>query len=312
MKKEDGPLLEALIPGSQGPPQRRLPPLGRRCRDPPSSGPLDPRPPPPTMEEPPKAFTPKTKKNTKRRLKTADIVLAGIGLLAACLILDFLGPRLGVPLFAPPMMASGIIFFAGPAPPSPKPFLVGTVGSATLALGALLLFSNILPPIAAQGSAAGTLLIWYKTTNTLFPPAAVLAGSLMVAFAGGAASAETSHPGPTAILYFLAFPWLAGHGCFYIVAMIMSKVRSRTRVCVAAAGFSTTEKCLSDAELRAIFDKFDTSCDGQLDVEELKVALRVALGIDLSIDDCNAMISQYDKDGTRTVDFDEFIMIYRT
>mmetsp|Transcript_58024 Transcript_58024/g.115069 ORF Transcript_58024/g.115069 Transcript_58024/m.115069 type:complete len:309 (+) Transcript_58024:74-1000(+) len=287
-QREDGPLLEALIPpGIEAPP-----PKGE--------------------EESRAAYTPKTKANMKQRLKKVDIVLAGTGLWAACWALGFFQTSFGVPLFAPPMMASGIIFFAGPAPPSPKPFLVGTIGSATLALGALLLFSNILPPIAAQGSAAGMLLIWYKTTNTLFPPAAALVGSLMVAFAGAAASAENSHPGLMAIFNFLAFPWLTGHAWLYIVAMIMSKVRGRARVHLAAAGFSSTEKFLTNKELMEIFKKFDTSGDGQLDAEELKVALRVALGIDLSADDCEAMISQYDKDGTRTVDFDEFIMIYRT
>jgi len=262
-------------------------------------------------EKPPKEVElPKPEGDTKRKLKTADICLAGVGLWAACWILSILQPILGVTLFVPPMMASGIIFFAGPAPPSPKPFLIGTLGSATVALGALLVLSEILPAIAAQGSAAAMLLMWYKTTNVIFPPAVVLSGSLMVAGAGAAASAGSDHPGLVAMLKFLAFPWLTGHAWLYVVAMFMSKVRGMARIKLAAAAFA--DKSMTDAQLKEIFKKFDTSGDGTLDTEELKVALRVALGIDLSVDDCNAMISQYDKDGTGTVDVNEFLLICKS
>lgn len=283
-KKEDqGPLLEALIPNVESPP----PKADESKADPPKEKPWS---------------------DTKKRLKMADIGLAGLGLWVGVLVMGILEPQLGVPLFAPPMMASGIIFFAGPAPPSPKPFLFGTFGSATLSLGALLVMSKILPPIAASGFAAAMLLMWYKTTNVLFPPAAVLAGSLMAAFVG---TASDTHPGLMEVVHFLAFPWLIGHAWLYIVAMIMSKVRGQARVRLAAAAFSTVEQSLTDDEMKQIFKKFDTSGDGALDAEELKVALRVALGVDLSVDDCKAMIAQYDKDGTESVDFSEFLLICR-
>merc|ERR1712129_248472 len=193
----------------------------------------------------------------------------------------------------------GIIFFAGPAPPSPKPFLFGTLGS-------LLVLEDKLPPIAFSGSAAAVLLMWYKTTNVLFPPAAVLAGSLMVSMASAAASAGNDHPGLMAILHFLAFPWLAGHAFIYIVAMIMSKVRGRARIALTAAAFSHS---LTHEELKEVFKKFDTSGDGALDAEELQIAMRAALAVELSVDDSNKLIAQYDKDGTGTVDFHEFKLI---
>ena len=79
--------------------------------------------------------------------------------------------------------------------------------SATLALGILSLTSPFLPPVVAQGAAAGVLLVWYKATNALFPPAAVLAGSLFAT----AAAAKRLQGGLTAVAQFLAFPWLAGH-----------------------------------------------------------------------------------------------------
>jgi len=283
----DGELLEALIPGPE-------------------------QSPPPKAGEPAKE-TPKV--NLGMKLKVADMVLAGIGLYVGCWVLGALEPSLqkayGVTLFAPPMMASGIIFFAGPAPPSPKPFLFGTLGSATLSVGVLAILGLIgAPNIATQGCAAGVLLMWYKSTNVLFPPAIVLAGALVTTL-GITSGPVGDDAGLKKFLTYLACPWLTGHFWLYIVAMVMSKVRGRARVSLAAAALSDVENSRSDDELKQIFKKFDTSGDGALDTEELKVALRVALGIDLSPADCKAMIAQYDKDGTETVDFHEFLLICR-
>ena len=75
-----------------------------------------------------------------------DTVLAGLGLWGGCTALGLLEPLTGLRLFAPPMMASGIIFFAGPQPPHPKGFLSGTLCSATLSLVTLtltLLYSHL-------------------------------------------------------------------------------------------------------------------------------------------------------------------------
>ena len=66
------------------------------------------------------------------RPKAADTALAGLGLFGAIALLGALEPVFDVKLFVPPMMASGIIFFAGPTPPDPRGFLSGTLCSATL------------------------------------------------------------------------------------------------------------------------------------------------------------------------------------
>ena len=50
--------------------------------------------------------------------------------------------------------------------------------SATLSFGVLTVLSPFVPSAIAQGAAAGTLLVWYKANNCIFPPAAVLAGAL--------------------------------------------------------------------------------------------------------------------------------------
>lgn len=67
----------------------------------------------------------------------------------------------------------------------------------------------------------------------------------------------------------------------------------------------------ADKALADIFNTFDTSGDGALDADELKVALRVAIGIDLPSADCQQLVLMADKDGTGTVDFDEFRVIVR-
>ena len=241
--------------------------------------------------------------------KAADAVLAGLGLAAGCSVLGLLQPIVGVPLFAPPMMASGVIFFYGPEPPSPKGFLGGTLCSATLSLGTLAAFSRIAPPVVAQGAAAGTLLIWYKATSAVFPPAAVLAGALTAASANGAASGAAKVCMRSA-LHYLAFPWLAGHAFLYGVAHVMSSVRAAARVAMTTRQLASLQ-AHTDERLLEIFTSFDTSGDGALDADELKVALRVALGLDLSRDDCVQLVAAADKDGTGTVDYCEFKAVCR-
>ncbi len=241
--------------------------------------------------------------------KLVDTALAGLGLWGNCSVLGLLEPKLGVRLFAPPMMASGIIFFAAPTPPHPKGFLTGTLCSATLSLGVLALLSPIAPPVVAQGAAAGTLLMWYKLTGAMFPPAAVLAG-LITAASVGTAAASPLGLSLGASASYLCFPWLAGHAWLYGCAHAVSEARSKARVAMSKRELGSLAEC-TDASLRATFSKFDTSGDGALDADELKVALRVALGVELSRDECVELTMAADKDGTGTVDFDEFRAICR-
>lgn len=236
--------------------------------------------------------------------KAADTFLAGLGLAAGCSVLGLLQPIVGFPLFAPPMMASGVIFFYGPEPPSPKGFLGGTLCSATLSLGTLSALSRIAPPVVAQGAAAGMLLMWYKATSAVFPPAAVLAGALTAASVSGAAAGASTVCVRSALSY-LAFPWLAGHAFLYGCAHAMSSVRAQARVAMTTRQLASLQ-AHTDERLLEIFHSFDTSGDGALDADELKVALRVALGVDLSREDCVQLVAAADKDGTGTVDFGEF------
>ena len=79
-----------------------------------------------------------------------QVVLAGLGLWGSISSLGVMQTLLGRSLFVPPMMASGIIFFAGPSPPSPQGFLSGSVCSATISLGALMALQPVFSPVVAQ------------------------------------------------------------------------------------------------------------------------------------------------------------------
>ena len=147
-----------------------------------------------------------------------------------------LEPRLGIKLFAAPMMASGIIFFSPPSPPDPTGFLVGTAGAATVAAASLTAASylGLGAPVGA-GAAAGALLMWYKATGTIFPPAAVLcmlmASAVASAPAGGAAGWGWK---------FVVTPWVSGHAFLWASAFAVGGVRGAVRCafvsCVCAHG----------------------------------------------------------------------------
>jgi hypothetical protein len=225
--------------------------------------------------------------------KMADAALAGLGLAGSFALMGALEPKLGLKLLVPPMMASGIIFFSPATPPSPKGFAAGTLGCATVSAAMFKMLSGLVSPAAAQGGAAGALLVWYKATGCIFPPAAVLC----VLMAGVPAGQS-----PYA---WVAAPWIAGHACLYGSALGVSIVRDKTRQTLnrrrlkLLAGYSTEE-------LRSVFARFDTSKDGQLDASELQLALRVALSVDFSVGECRAFIGAADADGSNTLDFKEF------
>jgi len=220
-------------------------------------------------------------------------VLAGAGLAGSFALIGALEAKIGVKLFVPPMMASGIIFFSPATPPSPKGFLSGTLGCASVCASVFTLLTGMagVSPAAAHGAAAGALLMWYKATNCVFPPAAVLCVLM---------SGVTTSP-----LGFVARTWLAGHACLYASAFGVSTIRSQARIALSKQSLIQLGG-LSNEELKTIFGQFDLSKDGSLDANELKCALRVALGADLSLKECQTLIASADKDGNGVVDFGEF------
>jgi hypothetical protein len=147
-----------------------------------------------------------------------------------------------VQLFVPPMMASSIIFFAGTSPPNPKGFILATLCSATVGTAILRTLGPHVPNAAAQGAAAGALLMWYKATACIFPSAAVLAGLICAPDMGCLI-------GPTSHLKYLVFPWLSGHVFIYASAMAVSQVRGSARVAITKTKLRSL-KSASQKELK--------------------------------------------------------------
>ena len=158
--------------------------------------------------------------------KVVDACLAGLGLAGSCALLGAFEPRFGVKLFVPPMMASGILFFSPVKPPSPKGILSGTVGCASVSAAVFTLLSGRVSPAAASGAAAGALLMWYKATECIFPPAAVVC--VLMAGQTGSASGLKALTSPAG-LNWLATTWLGGHACMYAGAMGTAVVRGKAR-----------------------------------------------------------------------------------
>ncbi|CRH03075.1 centrin-1, putative [Plasmodium relictum] len=61
-------------------------------------------------------------------------------------------------------------------------------------------------------------------------------------------------------------------------------------------------------EIKEAFDLFDTNGTGRIDAKELKVAMR-ALGFEPKKEDIRKIIADVDKDGSGTIDFNDFLDI---
>ena len=59
-------------------------------------------------------------------------------------------------------------------------------------------------------------------------------------------------------------------------------------------------------EIKEAFDLFDTDGSGRIDAKELKVAMR-ALGFEPRKEEIKKMIADVDKEGTGTVEFQDFL-----
>lgn len=174
----------------------------------------------------------------------------------------------GFRLYSLSMSASGIIFFSPQSPPQLNGFLVGTASAATVSWA---LFT-LLPFQVALGLAAGVVMLFYKSLNVIFPPAAVL---------GVLISQETKREESIFSLHdwwktasFVLSPWLLGHGLLYLSAIVFSELRRITRRRMLRGQLARLAPEASIEVLRATFDKFDASGDGFLDAEELRIALR--------------------------------------
>lgn len=168
-------------------------------------------------------------------------------------------------------------------------------------MGTLLHQFDMQASMVIQCFAAGLLLLFKKVSGSFFPPTVGLAAFL-------AQSGQIGHP-----LAYLVAPWSTGHLVLYILATLLASVRQSIRVQITKQGWKQqigkeVDGPEREAHLRKIFDRFDTSGDGQLDAMELKLALRSLTGTELEIEDCERMIRSMDTDGDGGIDFHEFVL----
>jgi Ca2+-binding EF-hand superfamily protein len=237
--------------------------------------------------------------------KLVDALLAAFFLAVTVLMLHSIDTLkvLPFPMFAPPMLASSIIFFGGAQPPPPAAFVTGTLGA--FVLGTVLHQLGASGSIVVQCIAASLLLFFFKLSGSFFVPTVGLAAFI-------AQSNYTGHSFREPLAYLVA-PWSVGHIVLYSSAMLLSLLRQSIRVSftkqawkhrLGAMGSGATR----EAELRKIFDKYDTSGDGALDASELKLALRYVTGGDVDIEDCERIVRSMDTDGNGVIDFHEFML----
>merc|ERR1711975_125244 len=61
-------------------------------------------------------------------------------------------------------------------------------------------------------------------------------------------------------------------------------------------------------EIREAFSLFDSDASGQIDVRELKAAMR-ALGFEVKNEELKKMVTDIDNDGNGTIEFSEFLQM---
>mmetsp|Transcript_40055 Transcript_40055/g.94980 ORF Transcript_40055/g.94980 Transcript_40055/m.94980 type:complete len:306 (+) Transcript_40055:81-998(+) len=237
--------------------------------------------------------------------KTVDTCLSALGLSLTLITMLFTETWSGFRLYSLSMSASGIVFFAPPTPPQFQGFLLGTAVGLTISWG---LFT-VLPFEIALGLAAGIVMLFYKSFNVIFPSCAalgVLIAQEMNVKPGGDHSVLNLDDWRSSATYVLS-PWLAGHLVLFFSAYLLSYIRKEVRRYMMRGQLLSLGTKGSREELITIFNKYDTSGDGFLDADELRIALRAVGGADVSIEDCEEMIGSIDADGDGVISCEEFI-----
>ena len=227
---------------------------------------------------------------------TVEAIVASLSVVLGLIFLRTLEGLFSVKVYSPPMLGAMIVLALNPEPPSPTTFLVATAYSVVSGVA----IQSVLSGTDAAFAAAGGLLLFCKLSGYVFIGAIPLAAQL----------ATSKWVSLTHLLLEQLAPWLMGHTLLYAFACTASLPRAATRVRLAkrewAHALGESEGDV-ESRLRAVFVQYDTSGDGRIDAPELKVAQRALFGLELSIEECEALIRSVDTDGDGAIDFDEFL-----
>ena len=261
-----------------------------------------------------------------------DAVLASFGCAGSLALLQFLSdstPR-EYEFMGSFLVGSSLKFFYNENPPSLRPFVESSLFA--IAAGQTLHFvPHFCGEYARTVLLFATILYWklyggmWTAANTLSMIVAVESGGWSTAVRGmkelnkWANSHEDDDPATINDAHFpwryLFFPYISGHLILYGMACLMSILRRKVRTYLIQREFVSKQMGWEATivggrerrnRLRKLFNRMDTSGDGQLDVIELQVALRAATGTDISLADTKEILQSVDSDGNGSLDFDEF------
>jgi len=223
--------------------------------------------------------------------KIIDGGLSAFGAAAGIALLCLLEKPMGVKLYAPPLAAAAIIIFSGPKPPPVRNLFLGTSGPVAISA---LVRSFGGPGLTPRIVALGLSMAWFKTSSSFFPPAAAASVVLV-----------DSLP-PFGKAWLTAFvPALVGTTMLYGTAFGVGKIREQVKYSLKVKALKT----LPHDSLKSCFKRYDSSGDGYIDAEELRLALR-SNGVDMTLEDVTSIVRGTDSDGDGYIDFDDFCTIF--
>lgn len=238
--------------------------------------------------------------------KRADAFLAALGAGLALSILTWAQDVIGINTMGSFLLSASIKMFYNREPPTLTAFWKST--AFCVPAGTLFHFVATYNPKYAQSMLVSVVLLYWKLQGEIW----TAANSLAVYLAVG--SGEWELFGGTYPWSYLLAPYLTGHLFLYGFARAWSHLRSYVRAKLVTREFFGNERLhlqkLSATgqkeRLRDLFDRMDMDGNGRLDVQELQLAFRSAMGCDMSLEECEIIMKSTDTDGDSTLDFDEF------
>eukprot|EP00591_Stephanopyxis_turris_P001298 CAMPEP_0195526302 /NCGR_PEP_ID=MMETSP0794_2-20130614/27288_1 /TAXON_ID=515487 /ORGANISM="Stephanopyxis turris, Strain CCMP 815" /LENGTH=277 /DNA_ID=CAMNT_0040656955 /DNA_START=52 /DNA_END=885 /DNA_ORIENTATION=+ len=251
------------------------------------------------------AFEKKGFQLTRNLPTLIDAFLAAAGAACSIVFLQMLGDAMHIPVYGSFLVSSALKLFMNIKPPSMKAFYQGTVFA--IFAGTTLRFYRDTMGSHSNLVILFVCMIFFKLSGGIWGGAM----SLTTFYAVESGDWDSFQDLP---IRYIFFPWLSGHALLYASASALSVVRLRVRHHLFARQYFLVKETLVDSlsgdlrdeKLREAFDRFDTSGDGCLDVDEFRIALRSLLGVDLSLEDSQAILDMVDIDGNGILNFEDF------
>jgi len=265
--------------------------------------------------EPPPVFYIVTSKN-------ADAVMAAVGAGLCLGILTWLSELIQIPMMASFLIGTSVKMFFNRDPPSLSAFwkssaILIPMGSLLHYVFAHAPFSTTLTKYSTPIVLTCSMLVWKLSPHAeLWAPANNLALYVAVQSGPWGASPLTEYP-----VKYLLTPYVVGHVWVYVFALGWSHLRQKVRAKLVTREFFMNESnhlrslgspAQQQERLRALFDRMDLDGNGRLDVHELQLAFRSALGCDISLEESQLIMRSTDTDGDSTLDFHEFCAAMET